>query len=288
VNSISVIVRTQNRPIMLVRALASLAAQTRRPDEVVVVNESAAVEPVRAAVKAAEEHLKIVVLEHASPKGRGGALNAGIKAASGEWLGILDDDDTWEPEFVEAMMGRLDEAPGTSAVACQTLVIVEKMDRRGRAHELDRGVLNPDFCAVDLAALAAWNQFTINAIVFSRAAWQGAGTFREDLPVLEDWEFNVRLALRNEIAVITRPLAHYRRRPAATESSANTMEREHEIVRRRLINEWLREDLRVERFGLGHLAVQSLVRRDIQRIHPLAAVYERLRRRWHRLRGRLL
>jgi glycosyltransferase involved in cell wall biosynthesis len=246
------------------------------------------VEPVRAAVKAAGEHLKIVVLEHASPLGRGGALNVGIRAATGDWLGILDDDDTWEPEFVEAMMDQLANRPGSSAVACQTLVIVEKIDRQGRARELDRGVLNPDFCAVDLAALAAWNQFTINAIVFSRMAWEAIGPFREEIPVLEDWEFNVRLASRYEIEVIARPLAHYRRRPTATESLANTSEQQHEYVRRRLVNGWLRDDLRLGRSGLGHMATLGLVRRDVQRIHPLAAAYEKLRRRWRRLWGRYL
>jgi glycosyltransferase involved in cell wall biosynthesis len=272
---------------MLARALACLGGQARPPDEVVVVNDGGAVDPVRQLVKTFGDAFKIVLLEHPQSLGRAGALNAGIRAANGDWFAILDDDDTWEPEFVDEMMGVIERRAWVAA-ACQTLVILEEVDVKGRIRQLDKGILNPDFVAVDLAMLAAWNQFTINALVFSRTAWTEIGAFRDDLPVLEDWEFNVRLARSYEIGVVAKPLAHYRKRPASHGSLANTLEHDHRTVHHRIINEWLREDLRLGRSGIGQLATIGLLRRDMQRLNPLVRVYEKVRHLWRRVLGRNL
>lgn len=284
-STLSVIVRTSDRPALLGRALRCLAGQTRRPHEVVVVNEGGESDVVRAVAQAHGGGSEIVFLDHARPLGRGGALNAGIERASGGWVAILDDDDTLEPDCYATLLDRALREPRCSLVVCQTLVISEKAGRNGEFCEYRREPMNPGLCAVDLAELAAWNQFTINAAVFTRAAWMEVGRYREDLPVLEDWEFNIRLALRYEPVVVPLPLAHYRKRPAAKAALANSAEHAHRVVYHQLVNQWIRADFEAGRFGLGNLALAGITRREVRLNGRFFRVLERFRERWRRMRG---
>jgi GT2 family glycosyltransferase len=84
---ISVIIPHLNQPAHLARCLASLAAGTRRPDEVVVVDNGSAELP--HAVIAA--HPGVQLLSEPEP-GPGRARNRGIAATTGEILAFIDAD----------------------------------------------------------------------------------------------------------------------------------------------------------------------------------------------------
>lgn len=242
--SVSVVVRTCDRPVLLARAVASLAAQTRRPDEVVVVNDGGPVEPVRRTVQPAGEFFAVVLLEHASPVGRSGALNVGFRAARGEWVAVLDDDDTWAPDFLETLTRTA--APhaadaGFGGVVCQTEAVYERW-RGDAVVECGREPFNPAFRAVRVADLAEGNRFTINAVLWHRRVFETLGGFRVNLSVLEDWEFNVRAALRFRLEVVPRSLARYHQRPPAARA-ANTQARDLDRMERALREEWARDGL---------------------------------------------
>jgi GT2 family glycosyltransferase len=108
--------------------------------------------------------------------------------------------------------------------------------------------------AVDLAQLASANQFTNNALVFRRAAFTEVGGFREDLPLLYDWDFNVRLAVRFRIECLPMNLANYHLR-AAQDGAPNSAQDEMLRAAAKIRNEWIRADLAAGRIGLGQLAL---------------------------------
>ena len=84
------------------RALLSIAAQTVKPREVIVVDDGSpdntveAAEACRAAL--GETALKIIQQENA---GAGAARNRAVREAGGEYLAFLDADDEWLPEKLE-------------------------------------------------------------------------------------------------------------------------------------------------------------------------------------------
>ena len=283
----SVIVRTCCRPQLLQRALGSICEQTVLPKEIIVVNNGGD-ELGATGLKYLDVGIPAIrIIQHARPVGRGASLNAGIRNATGAWIGFLDDDDTWAPDFCARMIAVLERA-GTApaAVACQTVTIVEKLNNMGGPKECHRSLFNPEFYAVDLSILAAANQFTINALVVAKEAWQELAGFREDLELLEDWEFNVRLALSHEVVALSEPLAHYHRRPSEKGDAANTSQIAHIKVHHRIVNEWIRADVKTGRFGLGYLSAIAAARSDTQRLHSWARLIERFRSRWRRLLGR--
>jgi glycosyltransferase involved in cell wall biosynthesis len=122
---VSVVVPAYNAAKTLARALGSIAAQTRAPDEVIVVDDASSDDT--AAV--AEAHpLRPTVLRLPKNRGAGGALHDGLEAARHDWVAILDADDEWLPEKLAAQVAALDEEPQAAVVATGFVFV----DRHGQ------------------------------------------------------------------------------------------------------------------------------------------------------------
>jgi len=98
VSSLSVIIATMDREEELYRCLDSIWAQSRLPEELVIVDDGALdVEALRLRVPQGVEfqyHRK-------SPPGLSASRNLGARAARGEFLLFLDDDVVLDPNFIE-------------------------------------------------------------------------------------------------------------------------------------------------------------------------------------------
>lgn len=90
--SISVIVPTYNRPRFLAEALRSVAAQTERSFECIVVDDGSD-EP----AQLIQRDSRFRLVRHETCRGVAAARNTGIEAATGDYLAFLDDDDLWTP-----------------------------------------------------------------------------------------------------------------------------------------------------------------------------------------------
>jgi glycosyltransferase involved in cell wall biosynthesis len=101
-SSVSVVVPTLNRPAMLLRALASIASQTTRPSEVIVVLDGRDDE---AALVVQREHPSVRLLQLKTRSGPAVARNLGVQSARGAWIAFLDDDDEWLPKKLELQVG---------------------------------------------------------------------------------------------------------------------------------------------------------------------------------------
>ncbi len=96
---VSVVVPTRDRPDDLARFLATLRAQTRRPDELVVVDAGEA--SVEDLVRAALSGTDVAVVYLRSAPSTSAQRNLGVERSSGEVLFFLDDDVALEPAYVE-------------------------------------------------------------------------------------------------------------------------------------------------------------------------------------------
>ncbi len=90
---VSVVIPTYNRRAELQRAIDSVLAQDYEPYEIIVVDDASTIDVSLALPKAAESLLRWITLE----RNRGGATarNAGLDAAGGEIVALLDSDDVW-------------------------------------------------------------------------------------------------------------------------------------------------------------------------------------------------
>jgi glycosyltransferase involved in cell wall biosynthesis len=99
---ISVVIPTRNRPSVVQRAVHSALSQTFSDIEVVVVIDGADPATSQALREIADPRVRMVEL----PESVGGseARNTGARAARGEWVALLDDDDEWMPEKLQKQM----------------------------------------------------------------------------------------------------------------------------------------------------------------------------------------
>jgi glycosyltransferase involved in cell wall biosynthesis len=99
---ISVVISTLDRPTLLARALDALARGTRRPDEVVVVDQGSPgpVEDVLAARRAAGLHIVHVTQER---RGLSASQNLGVRTATSPIVAVLDDDCVPDAHWVESI-----------------------------------------------------------------------------------------------------------------------------------------------------------------------------------------
>lgn len=98
---LSIIIPTYNRPHLLPRAVESALAQTIEDFEVIVVDD-ASPEAVNL-----PEHPRLKVIRQPENRGGSAARNVGAKAARGQWITYLDDDDLLLPHMAEVSLEAL-------------------------------------------------------------------------------------------------------------------------------------------------------------------------------------
>ena len=102
--SVSVVIPTFRRPDGVLRALLSVFAQTRLPEEIVVVDNDPAAsarQTIADLQSSAPCPLRYV---HEARPGVSNARTAGFAAASGRFMAFLDDDETADPAWLDALL----------------------------------------------------------------------------------------------------------------------------------------------------------------------------------------
>lgn len=99
---ISIVIPAFNRPELLLEAARSIAAQTSPNFEVVVVD-NGSTPPISAEMLERVLGDRVRLCRYESPLGVPRAKNAGVRAARGEVILLLDDDDLLTPNAVEAL-----------------------------------------------------------------------------------------------------------------------------------------------------------------------------------------
>jgi glycosyltransferase involved in cell wall biosynthesis len=96
---VSVVIPAYNRGELLPRALESVAAQRPwQPAEVIVVDDCSTDDTVAVA-----EAMGARVLRHEENRGAAATRTTGIKAATHEWIALLDSDDLWLPQHLATL-----------------------------------------------------------------------------------------------------------------------------------------------------------------------------------------
>lgn len=121
---LSLIIATYNRGALLERTLDSLLVQTLPPDcwEAVVVNNNSTddTESRFAAYAAAHPEVDLCMVTE-TRQGVSAARNRGIAEAQGDYIVVIDDDETVVPEFLESYYRLFEESPDVAAAGGRIL-----------------------------------------------------------------------------------------------------------------------------------------------------------------------
>jgi glycosyltransferase involved in cell wall biosynthesis len=292
-STVSVVIPTYNGSTFVVDSLNSVFQQTRRPDEIIVVDDCSTDETASLIGSLAKES-PVPVRFMSLAKNSGGPsrpLNVGIEAAMGEVILTLDQDDRMRPRRVELQLRTLKSCPQCSIAIGQLSIMGQDEGDlsllwsfpqfEGLAHDIDRAA---EFSVIEskkaFRALLIRNYAASSSnFGFTKKWWNTIGGFNEKIMICNDLDYMLRATLAAPIAIINEILFDYRwcgsslQRRDVTHSTL-----EATMVRLRAASakpEWAGEELEVLRYSALMLGGVSLRKRDIRGVRAIAEIFAR-------------
>lgn len=192
---VSIIMPAYDAERFIGEALDSLAAQTYRDFEVLVVDDESRDGTARLVAEAAKRdpRIRLLSIPHS---GVATARNSGVRAAQGSLVTFLDADDLWRPDRLERHVSLLAREPATDLIVGEVLVF----EALGPTLEPLAGSDHVQLRSVNLGAA------TIRPTVFD-----AVGLFDETMRFSEDLDFllrahetGFRLGVESEVALLYR------------------------------------------------------------------------------------
>ncbi len=196
-NKISVIIPTYNRVSVLPRAIDSVLAQTRAADEIIVVDDGSTDET-QQLIKDQYPQVKLI---SQSNQGVSAARNNGIKKAKGNWVCLLDSDDSWQTNKLEKQIDLITNNP--DYLICHTNEIWYrngKILNQAKKHE-KRGGHIFQHC-LPLCAISP------SSVMINKQVFDEVGLFDEDLPACEDYDMWLRICCKYPVLFIDKALTN--------------------------------------------------------------------------------
>jgi len=194
---ISVIVPAHNASRTILRALDSARAQGWSPMEIIVVDDASTDGTAEIVAALSGQGVRLLRLQQNGGAAR--ARNAGLKTANGKYIAFLDADDAWYPDKLRRQVEVLESNPAVSFVTCDS-EYVEEQGRMSRPSQ--HACYAPSSGANAWKTLLAYNFVPTPTVLARRECLMRAGEFNSALPLGEDWDMWIRLALQGELAVI--------------------------------------------------------------------------------------
>jgi glycosyltransferase involved in cell wall biosynthesis len=151
---VTVVVPTYKRPTMLDETLISIRAQTYSDFEIIICDDIS--DPLTGEVIRCHVNADSRVIHRRTDRPlphQWGTIMRGIDEASGEFIAILEDDNTWEPLFLERMVAVLAERPEVDLVFCDhwvtdhqgriNAVTTDEVTKRWKRDQLTPGLHQP-------------------------------------------------------------------------------------------------------------------------------------------------
>ena len=187
---VSIVIPTFNRKQLIFQALDSVARQTFRALEVIVVDDCSSDGTVDA-LRAASFPFPLEVITMPVNGGPAPARNAGILAAKGKYIAFLDSDDAWLPEKLERQLALLDTLPDPDNTVLYSQVHLQRRHetllRPVRAKAADESIAD---------YVCANGGYLDQNTMMLPAALARAVMYRPELRLHEDWDFYMRLEER--------------------------------------------------------------------------------------------
>lgn len=193
--NVSVVIPTYNRRERLASALASVLRQTRPVDEIVVVDDGSTDGTQEMLDAFARQHADIpVVVVRQENRGPSAARNAGMKAARGDLIAFLDDDDVWLPQKTERQLAVFAADPRLDLLGCASNII-----------KLYGG---PRVARIREWAMLFRNWFATPTVMVRREVALACGGFPEDLRIQEDFALWLKISGKHKCAFLNEILVN--------------------------------------------------------------------------------
>jgi glycosyltransferase involved in cell wall biosynthesis len=215
---------------------------------------------------------RIRAFRHESNLGASKSRNDALRVAQGKFIGFCDADDIWEPDKLRVQVNLLQNQPEFDVVYCDTIIVDENgLPTEQRFSE----------CFPPPKPASGWlfrklirrNFMNTQSVLMRNECLERVGHFDEDLKVLEDWWYWIRVSRNHRLLYSPEPLARYRVHSKNTNVGHN---RAYPINRYKVYKRVLRKyadisrcakasilyEMGVELYGLGKKRAGQLLLRN--------------------------
>jgi glycosyltransferase involved in cell wall biosynthesis len=216
---LSIVTVVRNGEPFLEETISSVIAQKTEDVEYIIID-GASSDGTLAIIRKYEEHIDYWVSE--PDRGIYEAMNKGVKAAKGAFIGLLNSGDRYAAGALTLVLDEIWNMTNRDAVIAGGVAMLDKSDKIAATHMVDVNSLSNKFKFMPLNHPA---MFVANSI------YAEAGLYREDLRICSDYDFVLNLLKRKvEIRFVPEVLTEMRA-GGISDSPATLITRLHEGFR---------------------------------------------------------
>jgi len=192
---ISLIIPSYNRSNALKRALQSVLSQSLQPAEIIVVDDGSNDNT----ANMLHTNFPQVTYLYQSNQGVSSARNLGIKHSTGDWIALLDSDDTWLSDKLEKQVNALQKSPNIKVCHTEEIWI-----RNGvRVNAMNKHKKSGGWIFKQCLPLCSMSP---SSIMIHRDIFDHLGLFDESLVACEDYDLWLRISNQYPVLFIEQPL----------------------------------------------------------------------------------
>jgi glycosyltransferase involved in cell wall biosynthesis len=199
---VSVILPVFNAAQTIAQAIDSVRAQTFADFEIVAVDDGSA----DASIEVLRRHGDAVRILQQERRGPSAARNLGVANSTGEYLGFLDADDWWKPEFLAKMVAALDRDTECVMAYCD----LQLVDSLGKPFPTSLMAVRENRSPTMQDMLDALWPIMPSGVVIRRNALASVGGYPEPLYAFEDVYLWLLLREQGPFAYLNQELACWR------------------------------------------------------------------------------
>lgn len=195
--AISIVIPSYNRPRMLVRLLNSIAVQTYKDFEVIVINDnSKGLEQYEQVINEYRERIPNLIYEinkvnYGAPYCR----NRGIELSKNDYIAFVDDDDEWLPEKLEMQIERLNEVNSKVGLIYTWTYVADK----GKLYE---NVYCSKIEGYQKQEILRNCFIPSPSVIVKKEVFKKVGLFDLNFPSCQDWEMWTRILLAGYSCIV--------------------------------------------------------------------------------------
>jgi glycosyltransferase involved in cell wall biosynthesis len=259
---VSVIVPVFNAARTIEQSIESVRAQTFSDFEIVTVDDGSS----DGSIEILRRRGDAVKILQQSNRGVSAARNLGVANSTGDYLGFLDADDWWKPEFLATMVTALDREPQCVMAYCD----LQLVDSIGKPFQTSLMAVRENRPPALKDMLDSLWPIMPSGVVVRRGALDAVGGYAEALRAFEDVYLWLRLREQGPFAYVPEKLAVWRfahfpapLKPPGGQEAAGRIFRQMVIARYGVDPvRHLRSRERAPRSILGYLGLDALAHGD--------------------------
>ena len=194
--TVSVVIPTLNRCLLLKRAINSVLNQSVSPNEVIVIDNGSSDETIN---MISTNYPDIIFLTE-EKIGVSASRNQGIKKSNSEWVAFLDSDDVWEPFKLEKQLTFNNRFKTNFRFihTNETWIRNGKFLNQMKKHEKSGGDLFKN--CLKLCCISP------SSSMIKKEVFKDYGFFDEELQVCEDYDMWVRITAKENVGYLSESL----------------------------------------------------------------------------------